>query len=100
MIAGGDANSVGVSYIYDLDDSSSFWRSGPSFYGSHGASVPFGNTFLAVGGYDRQTLQYSDKIYEFNPDPNDERFILRPDRLKSPKQEMAAFLVPDDYATC
>ena len=101
MAAGGWYVLDTSTWIFDLDSSSHFWRPGPKFNFQRGASVQFGGTFLAVGGEQNvPPFEDSDQIWEFNADAGDEKWILRQERLKSSKYHMAAFLVPDDYATC
>ena len=53
-----------------------------------------------MGGRTPESAAGHDTIYEFNPDPNNETFILRPERLFGEKFAFAAFLIPDDYAPC
>ena len=101
VYAGGDPDYYENTYIYDLDSGIDIWRPGPKFEFYDGASVQFGDTFLLVGG--RQNVfpfSASDQIWQFNPDPSDESWVLRPETLKSAKYHTAAFLVPNDYATC
>ena len=63
-----------------------------------GASVQYGNTFLAVGGYDDDNEQYLDTVYMF--DVEEESWILMPQRMEEGRWELPAFLVPDDFASC
>ena len=101
VAAGGYELDDTLTYIYDLDLGIGMWRPGPDLPFLNGASVPYGDTFLVVGGEQNYFPYYdSDLISEFNPDPSAERWNLRPERLKSSKLYMTAFLVPDDYATC
>ena len=89
------------TWIYDLDSGLDAWRPGPIHKFYNGASVQFNNTFLTVGGsHNVDPYTYMDQIWEFNADPEDEKWILRPERLKSAKSNVAAFLVPNNYATC
>ena len=105
VAAGGDAFSLGddaSTWIYDLDMGIDIWRPGPKLDLSFGESVPFKNSFLAVGGIDESDPEkkISNQIWEFNADPFDEKWIRRPETLKSNRVYISAFLVPDDFATC
>ena len=87
-----------TTYIYNVD--SGEWRQGPDFpidlY--HGASAPYGNTFLAVGGYSSSTYERSPLIYLFEPD--EEAWLLQPHVLTTPRYGLAAILVPPGYVEC
>ena len=97
LVITGQSNTT---FIYDLDDGSTSWRSGPVFVEQWlGGSVQYGNTFLLVGGL-VDTFTSTRDIYQFNPDPNDEKWILRAEKLSKPKDHFASFLVPNDYALC
>ena len=92
VVTGGDGNDR-TTWMFDLYGE--FWKPGNDFpfQAYLSTSVPFtGKTFLVVGG------SGSDNIVEFEPDT--ETWVIRPEKLKSSKQEVAAFMVPDDYATC
>ncbi len=59
---------------------------------SYMASVPYKDSFLLVAGYDQDTAQALDTIYEF--DPFEERFNLRlGDRLRRARYGAGAVLV-------
>ena len=101
IAAGGDARADTATWIYELDSGIALWRPGPEFPFEAGASVQFGDTFLAVGGESNDgSYTDSNQIWEFNANPLDEKWILRPERLKTSKHNLAAFLVPNYYATC
>ena len=74
------------------------WQPGPDFVSRFvvGASVPFGDSFLAVGGAKGSTP--SNTIYYF--DPVRETFILLVETLSTPRQNLAAFLISDALADC
>ena len=102
VVAGGEdcCDIDTATWIYDLDSGDDFWRPGPILGLRYGSSVQFGDTFLAVGGEQNyEPHNNTDTIWEFNTDPADEKWILRPERLKSEKWYIAAFLVPNEYAT-
>ena len=73
------------------------WRRGQDFplEIAYGESVPFGDTFLVVGGL---TDNSQDTIYKYNIET--EGWDLMPQRLKNARREFAAFLAPNDYITC
>ena len=99
VVAGGLGDAT--TWIYDLDDLNDVWRSiSDELPLAFGTSVPFADSFLAVGGSHNLNYQSSDQIWQFNADPQDEGFILLGEALKTPKNYVAAFLVPEDYATC
>ena len=101
VAAGGICCIDTATWIYDLDTDLDFWRPGPELQLQYGASVPYGNTFLAVGGQNNFDFRAKrDQIWEFNADPSDERWILRAEKLKSAKTHVSAFLVPDNYTLC
>ena len=75
------------------------WRSAENNLPSSnhdGASVPYGDTFLIVGGYD--TFTEIDTILKYNPD--EEFFETLPQHLLYGTARMAAMLVPDNYFDC
>ena len=73
------------------------WRRGQEFPSElgQGRSVPFGDTFLVVGGL---SSSYHDTIYKYNIET--EGWDLMPQRLKDTRDQLTAFFVPDDYITC
>lgn len=65
-----------------------------------GASVPFRNSFLVVGGFKNEGAEYySDFIYEFDPDDSN-AWITRTERLTVGRYNPAAFLISDVAANC
>lgn len=87
------------TWIFDLDSGSDVWRRGSNdLYLEYARTVQFGDTFLVIGGENTETLTFSNQIWEF--DPLSEGFVLRPETLKSAKEDVATFLIPDDYALC
>ncbi len=99
VVTGGD-NDDRSTWMFDLYGE--FWKPGiefPNLYARISASVPFkGTTFLVVGGGGNSGGGYSDQIVEFEPDT--ETWIQRPETLKDEKYQVAAFMIPDDYAEC
>lgn len=94
VVAGGYLSDTTI--IYELNGSLGIWTYGPNKSNYFGASVPYKNTFLAIGGEN----PYSNQIYEFVADPiAGLEWKLRPEQLKTPKSRIAAFMVPDTYAT-
>ncbi len=95
VVTGG--NNDQSTWMFDLHGE--FWKPGndiPTENARSMTSVPFkGTTFLLVGG---GWSDPSDQIFEFEPDA--ETLIERPERLKTGKDQTAAFMIPDDYATC
>ena len=89
VVAGGiDSND---SEIWFLDETS--FKSGPLLPQGmeRGASVPFGNSFLIVGAYEGGT----DEIYTY--DVTSEEFVLLPQKLVTPRETLAAFMVPEYF---
>lgn len=95
MIAGGNTPLVSFLNLENL-----IWIPQQSLpYDIHyGASVPYGDSFLIVGGYSNGQFSYLDTIFYFNPET--EIFELFDQTLSEPKDQMAAFLVPDNFALC
>lgn len=98
VIAGG--RNDGTSTILNLDTMT--YRPGPDipnvlelYYAN---SVPFGNTFLMVGGTEDGISSRLNTIYEF--DTTNENWIVRPETLKTGDWAMTAFMVPDTYVQC
>ena len=64
-----------------------------------GASVPYQDSFLIVGGYNQEIEDdYLDSIYYYNPitdnwDEFDEKLTYK-------RRYFTAFLVPDSFANC
>ena len=101
LAAGGDYFYDTQTWIFDLDSGIDLWRPGPPLGLQMGASVQFNDTVLAVGGeLNDGSNDYTNQIWEFNPDPLDEKWILRQEGLKSAKRDVSAFLLPNNYATC
>ena len=88
----------------DLSDLESGWGEGTPLVDQETgltirapASVPFGNTFLAVGG----NLDFnvnSDRIYKY--DAVSGGWNLLPTRLFEPASYIEAVLLPEDYFPC
>ena len=96
VVAGGrDLNTVEIFFPSSME-----WREGPDLPASDrwdaGMSVPFGNTFLIVGG--EADGDISDRIIKYDVDNDD--WIELPQTLTTARADGAAFLVPDNYVTC
>ena len=63
-------------------------------YIAAGASVPYQDSFLIVGGWDNGGI---DTIYYYNPAIDNWDLL---DNLDDSRDGMAAFMVPDEYANC
>ncbi len=87
-----------------LDDSEIYntatqeWRQGPTLPQTirYMSSVQYEDTFLLVGG--RNVDQYLDTIYQY--DQTSETWILREERLSSPKGFMGVVLAGPPAAEC
>ena len=58
-----------------------------------GASVQFENTFLVVGGFHDNS--YQDTIWKFDIDVGN--WVIMDQKLATPRDYLAAFLVPDSF---
>ena len=65
---------------------------------SLGVSVQFRDSFLILGGRNKNSHRELDTIYEFEPDS--ESWIERDEKMKIARYTFTAFLVPDSYANC
>ena len=63
-----------------------------------GASVPYKDSFLMVGGYSSDVGETLDTIYYY--DPNLDQWDLLEQKMKMRRKYFAAFLVSDQYANC
>ncbi len=63
-----------------------------------GASVPFRNSLLMVGGESNDLGKVLDTIYFY--DQNNEEWQLLDQRLSVKRRNLAAFMVPDSFANC
>lgn len=101
LVAGGfsDSTSFLTSVeVLNVKDSTAGWTEGTDLpVGIQiGASVPFKNTFLIVGGgFDGG---YSDLIYEYEAETD--KWITRQERLNKGREKIAAFWIPDEIARC
>ena len=94
IIAGGYP-SVDYSQTYDLD--TGVWLPGPLLPTDKkyaGESVPFGDTFLILGGKDASSSMTS-SIHEF--DSATETWILRNEYMDKVNAYFTAFWVPDEF---
>ena len=93
---------LNITFVTDsteiLDLVSLEWTEGPKLPQAlgYGSSVPFGDSFLAVGGDDG--FAQSDVIYEFNSASNS--WIERSEKIKTVGLYKTAFLVPNDIVNC
>ena len=76
------------------------WNRGPDFPVAQvggGVSVPYGDTFLMVGGenFVHEALYL---IYKFDIDTH--TFVKLEQRMAIPRSSFAAFLVPKDLLSC
>ena len=96
---GSDSEILDTVEILNLD--SGVWRSGPGLLGGARAgmaSVPFGDSFLLVGGLNAAEEALAD-ILEY--DGTAESWISRPESIGSGRSHMAAVLVDQDsMITC
>ena len=63
-----------------------------------GSSVPFGETFLIVGGGDSGNGSEQKTIIQY--DPIAENWTIRQEELELERYRFTSFLVPDDYVVC
>ena len=63
-----------------------------------GASVPFEDSFLIVGGYSSNGGGYLDTIHYFNPLL--QKWETRDETMKDGRYLLAAFMVPNSYSNC
>ncbi len=99
VVAGGDGGSrlLQSSEIYNTG--TGVWREGPPLPDAFDdmASVQYEDTFLVIGGFDGSSTRL-DTIYQY--DPNSESWVLRPERLASPRGAMGAVLTGPPLANC
>ncbi|CAM6054068.1 unnamed protein product [Sphagnum tenellum] len=96
VVAAGSATNRTQIFSFDTYT----WRLGPDFptgrvYG--GSSVPYGDTFLVVGGY-VVGGSYQSSIYSYHIETGS--WLKMPQELAIARQLSAAFFVPDDYVNC
>lgn len=95
-MTGGDDTKTHILNLKSLS-----WRSGPDLDVpvKYASVVQYGNTFLIVGGFRQKSSgeRFRD-IRQFDPEAN--KWIIRSEKLKTPKMDMAAVWVPDDYFHC
>ena len=101
VVVGGvtdDDSGEATSEIFSTD--SLTWSMGPGtpngklFY--RAPTVPHGNSFLVVGGYDESA--HLDTIYEF--DATNIAWIQREERLETARRYLVALALPSDVAGC
>ena len=103
VIAGGkvevdwDYYHVDTVEIIDLDTNT--WVNGPSMpvMLTDATSVPFGDTFLAVGGLDEDGVEQK-SIYEYSP--FDGEWIKRPEELKHARSNPGVSMSTTEYVQC
>lgn len=91
VVAGG----LHTSFSYGLDLDTLQWTTLPLLPQpiSLGASVPYGDSFLIVGGFIQGGAEKT--VYTFDPQLED--WILLPQKLQIGREQTAAFLVPDTF---
>ncbi len=96
MAGGWYGEYLSHSEIYNTE--TRLWRDGPPLPRPIGymSSVQYEDTFILVGGYD--DIDWLDTIYQY--DRNLETWILRPERLSTPKEQLAAVLAGSPAADC
>ncbi len=97
VVAGGfyDGQILSETEIYNTGTGE--WRAGrrlPQPLNSM-ASVPYGDTFLLVGGYSGRFLN---TIYQYDPTTGD--WILRPERLSGNRERVGAVIAGPPVADC
>ena len=97
LVAGG-YNQAGLTTVDFLNLDTLIWEPKLSLpidiY--YGASVPFKDSFLIVGGYS-QDLSYLDSVYYYNPNVDQWELMKTMDYGKV---FSASFMVPDSFANC
>ncbi len=95
LVGGGDLGQRSVEFL-NLD--TLIWEPKQSlpYDIGFGASVPFQNSFLIVGG-DAQFRGYLDTVFYYNPDLDEWELIKTMDYTR---RVFAGFMVPDLYANC
>ena len=64
----------------------------------HGASVPYNDSFLIVGGFNYNGNYATDEILFYNPERDSWDSMQQ--SLDDSRTDMPAFLVPDEFANC
>ena len=84
--------------IYNFGTST--WRQGTDLPldVQYTASVPYGDSMLIVGGYDKTTNNYLNSIFEY--DLVTETFVNRTETLSNQRQKLAAIVVEDSIVDC
>ena len=102
IVTGGSGGvELNSTEVLNLDDTQQGWVRGPDLPTTLylGASVPFGDTFLIVGGRDKIVHSMEmDTIFQF--DGESFNWIQREEKLVMPRYGFAAFLVPQQVARC
>lgn len=94
IVAGG----VTFNFCYSLNLNTELWQPCTPMPDriTSAANVPYGDTFLIVGG--GGDVAKADFIYMF--DVNTDDWVLLPQKLMFERTHFAAFLVPDDFVSC
>ena len=97
MVAGGNANSNEVSVEF-LNLDTLIWEPKQSLPVdiAWGASVPYKDSFLIVGGKS-DLYSYLDTISYYNPTLDEWELV---GQMDYEREYVAAFMVPDSYANC
>ncbi len=98
LVAGGvSGTDVTITHFINLETLVWEIRADLPYKMQTGASVPFKDSFLIVGGWQNNTIT-SDRIWYYNP-VND-KWEMRDEILMQGRSHPTAFLVPDDYIFC
>ena len=97
LVAGGNPNDISVEI---LSLSTMEWRVGPNLPKGidYPASVPFGNSFLIIGGSDFEENTFYDTIYEYEVEGGN--WIERPEKLGQPKYDLTAIMLDTKDVDC
>ena len=102
IVAGGFLTSGYTASVEILDEGSNEWRNGPSLpheiVGAKIVEDQNGGIFL-VGGYSYQ-YAYLDTLYSLAHVGSDVQWVKMEQRLKTRRNYLVAFLVPDDIVDC
>jgi hypothetical protein len=98
VVAAGWATNA--TQVFSVDTQT--WRLGSDFPAGTlggGSSVPYGDTFLVVGGSINGAFgPVQDTIFMYEVETG--QWVSLPQRMSVARVEFAAFLVPDDFVSC
>ena len=97
VVAGG--SQVGL-LVEILSLSTMEWREGPNLPKDieFPASVPFGNSFLIIGGSNTGEYGFYDSIYEYGVEGGN--WIERPEKLSQAKYDLTAVMLDTNDVNC